>query len=182
MFHLDHLPNSRPDEKAVICLRRHWIALVTLLALTALACALPWLLWWLLGQTAPGLLSQNTSEEVGRIFTLVFYLAVATFFFQEFVDYWLDMWIVTTERVIDIEQLGLFNRTTSELHLAAIQDVSAEIKGVTATFLDYGDVYVQTAGSVTHFHFQAIPHPERVRETILRLVDEDKKRHAAEMP
>lgn len=178
MFHLDHLPNQRPGEQTMLFLRRHWIDLFKLTAITAFACLAPLALLWLISQTAPDIASQEAGAALASVFLSVFYLAVITFFFQEFVDYYLDTWIVTSERVINIEQNGLFNRTASELHLVAIQDVSAELKGIVATFLDYGDVKVQTAGALTHFHFKSIPHPERVREVILRLVNEDKQRHS----
>ena len=51
------------------------------------------------------------------------------FAFIEFTDYYLDTWIVTTERIISIEQKGLFERTASELDLISVQDATAEVHG-----------------------------------------------------
>ena len=40
------------------------------------------------------------------------------------------MWIITNDRILDIEQHGLFARTVSELRLHRVQDVTAEIKAL----------------------------------------------------
>ena len=76
------------------------------------------------------------------VFLSIYYLATVSFFFQEFIDYYLDTWIVTTERVIDINQRGLFNRTAAEMHIALVQDATTEVRGMLGTFLDYGHVFV----------------------------------------
>ena len=90
----------------------------------------------------------------------------------------LDTWIITNERIINIEQEGLFNRTASELDLAAVQDTTAEIRGILQTLFTYGQVYVQTAGEKGRFHFKNIDNPEHVKELITRLVEDDKRRIA----
>ena len=92
------------------------------------------------------------------------------------------VWIVTNERIIDIEQRGLFRRTTSELHLAAIQDVTSDVHGILQIGLDYGDVFIQTAGETGRFNFKNIPHPEKIKQRVLQLVDEDRKRHKVSDP
>jgi len=119
---------------------------------------------------------------LGPLFTMVaciYVMSVWLFAFLEFTDYYLDIWIVTSERILATEQKGLFNRVASELHLAAVQDVTSELRGMVGTFLDFGDVQVQTAGEKERFQFDNVDHPEKVKETIIRLIEEDKKRHAS---
>ena len=94
-----------------------------------------------------------------------------------FTDYFLDTWIVTTERIINIEQKGLFSRVISTLHLNQVQDVTSETHGFFATILTYGNVHIQTAGTVERFLFKRINNPDDVKFTIMRLVDDDKRRH-----
>jgi uncharacterized membrane protein YdbT with pleckstrin-like domain len=107
----------------------------------------------------------------------MYYLAVWLFAFLEFTDYYLDVWIVTNERVINIEQEGLFHRTASELHLTAIQDVTSDVQGIVRTLFDYGNVHIQTAGEKGRFIFKNIEEPEKIKEFVIRLVEEDKMRH-----
>jgi len=65
----------------------------------------------------------------------------------------------------------------SELHLNQIQDVTSETRGVAATFLSYGDVYIQTAGTRERFNFKGINNPDEVKEKITNLIKSDKRRH-----
>ena len=77
--------------------------------------------------------------------------------------YLLDTWIITDHRILDNEQHGFFSRTLSEMNLSKIQDMSVRISGLIPTFLDYGDLEIQTAGTEPKFIFKQIPHPNQVR-------------------
>ncbi len=112
----------------------------------------------------------------------LYVLAVWLYAFLEFTDYYLDTWIVTNERIINIEQQGLFHRTASELHLASIQDVTSDVAGMLHTFFDFGSVFIQTAAERERFNFKDIERPEQVKELIIRLSEADKLRHGATPP
>jgi uncharacterized membrane protein YdbT with pleckstrin-like domain len=86
--------------------------------------------------------------------------------------YLLDIWVVTDHRIIDSQQHGFFSRTVSEASLARIEDVSVEIRGLIPTFLNYGDVEVQTAGANHKFVFKQIKDPQGVKDTIMRLASQ----------
>jgi hypothetical protein len=81
----------------------------------------------------------------------------------------LDVWIVTDQRIINIEQKGLFSRVVSELELENIQDITSDVRGVIATFLNYGDLFVQTAAEKERFIFRNIPDPYKVKDMIMNL-------------
>ncbi|NQV12582.1 PH domain-containing protein [Candidatus Uhrbacteria bacterium] len=182
MLDKSHLTNSKPEEKTVLFLRRHWISIMKLVFITLVAVIAPLALRLMLGYTAPKLIAAPSADAISAVFFSMYYLAVLTFFFQEFIDYYLDTWIVTTERIIDIEQRGLFNRVSSEMHLPSVQDSSAEITGFLQTFLDYGNVHIQSAGEEQRFVFRNVPHPERVRVTILKLAEQDRLREEHQAP
>ncbi len=182
MITTQHIPNQREGEVLKLFLRRHWITPLEIVFYMTLLIVLP-------GSVAlyffDRLLSYLAHPVLGPIFSIVismYALGVWLFGFMEFTDYYLDTWIVTNERIVNIEQRGLFTRVASELHLSAIQDVTSEVRGIIHTFLDYGNVQVQTAAEKTRFIFRDIPSPEQVKETILRLVEADKKRHEEELP
>ncbi|MEK7452158.1 MAG: PH domain-containing protein [Patescibacteria group bacterium] len=108
--------------------------------------------------------------------TSFFFLCTWLFAFIEFTDYYLDTWIVTTERIISIEQKGLFERTASELDLISVQDATAEVHGFLETIFEFGDVLVQTAGEQKRFHFLSVNNPEQIKETVMKLTREAKER------
>ena len=89
----------------------------------------------------------------------------------------LDVWTVTTDRVINREQNGLFNRVVSEMDLYRIQDVTAEQKGFFPTILHYGNVYIQSAGVKERFIFEQVPSPYRVAKIIQKLDERAKQEH-----
>ena len=107
----------------------------------------------------------------------LYYLTIWIFFYAQFVDYYLDNWVITNDRLISIEQKGLFARSVSELDLYRIQDANSEIKGLFGTLFNYGNLYVQTAGEKELFVLKNIPDPHTIRERLLDLAEEDRKYH-----
>jgi hypothetical protein len=173
---LAHLPNQRENEKVVLFMRRHWIALVALGFGFSITTFLPLSIAWYYWDTLTIWLAHPSGGPLVTIIGSMYFLSVWLFAFVEFTDYYLDTWIVTNERIINTEQEGLFHRTASELDLAAVQDATAEIRGILQTLLTYGNVFVQTAGEKGRFHFKNINNPEQVKEIVNKLVEEDKKR------
>lgn len=84
--------------------------------------------------------------------------------FLAWTDYYLDVVIITNQRIIDIEQRGIFSREISTLHLSKVQDVTSEVHGILATFLKFGDLHVQTAGQQREFVVRCINNPVKVRQ------------------
>ncbi len=182
MMRLDHLPNQRKDEKVILFLRRHWITNTRLVLVSLFFIGAPLI--------AGFTVYANEIEEwyqhplLGPLVStvaIIYFLAVWLFAFMEFTDFYLDTWIVTNERVINIEQKGLFSRIASELPLDAVQDVTSDVQGVVRTMLDYGDVVIQTAGQMKQFHFKEIPAPEKIKEQIIRVVEDNRERKRQEM-
>ena len=102
-------------------------------------------------------------------------------FFILWIDFYLDAWIVTNERIININQKGFFNRDISELKLTKIQDVTSEIVGFIPTILGYGNIYVQTAAEMERFAFYQIPNPNEVKNIIVQLQEKERKSEEREM-
>ncbi|KKP59066.1 MAG: hypothetical protein UR51_C0001G0026 [Candidatus Moranbacteria bacterium GW2011_GWF1_34_10] len=85
------------------------------------------------------------------------------------IDFYFDVWIITNERIVNIEQKALFIRTISELKFDKIQDVSIEIFGLIPTILNFGDVHVQTAGNTERFLFHKVPDPQKIKGLIMNM-------------
>jgi uncharacterized membrane protein YdbT with pleckstrin-like domain len=102
----------------------------------------------------------------------IFYLSVLLITFNSLLDHILDVWVVTNYRIIAIEQRGLFNRTFAEHLIERIQDVSSIKKGMLRTFLNYGDVRIQTAGEMEEFKFTDVTDPESTVQAINELLSQ----------
>lgn len=177
MFHLDNLPGTLPDEKLVGLYRRHPITILGLIVIFIFILALPCAAYLLLHIFRDEYFQNQQFMAVFIMFGGLFFLFVILFVYQNFLDYWLDMWIVTNRRIINIEQNGLFSRTISELRLYRVQDVTAEVKGFVQSMLNFGMVYVQTAGEKGYFTFEDVSHPNQISKDVLQLAELDRKEH-----
>lgn len=89
------------------------------------------------------------------------------FAFLIWIDYYLDVWIITNKRIVNIEQKGLFVRSMSEIFLFRVQDTTSEVRGFFPSMLNYGDVFVQSAGEQERFLFHKVPDPYAIKDIIM---------------
>lgn len=73
---------------------------------------------------------------------------------------------ITTQRVIDIDQRGVFERHVAEATYDKIQDVRYTIRGLWPTIFRFGTVVLQTAGSTTNLELNAVRRPMDVQQLI----------------
>lgn len=180
MLDIHHLPGSDLKEQKVLLFRRHPITLIPLILISSLIIAIPVAIYVGAQIVQPEFLARPGYFTLYILGASLFFMFGCLFAFQLFVEYWLDVFIVTDKRILDIDQHGLFSRTVSELRLYRTQDVTAEVKGILHTLLDYGDVYVQTAGEMERFRFEEVPHPNHVAKLILELAEADRREHLEE--
>lgn len=167
-----HFPTQRPNERVVLLLRRHWTVLAVDITQTVFMLIMPPIVLSVI------LIVFEYSFLPGTIAYITFVLGMSLYYlfaflgyFHNFIDYHLDVWVVTDQRIVSVEQDGLFRRTTSELNIVKVQDVTSTIKGKVETFLDYGDVFIQTAGQQERFIFEQVPHPSEVAKVVLQVHD-----------
>lgn len=177
MINLHHLPNQERNEQTVLFLRRYWIDLAAVFLFAAAMLLVPVALGAAFTYAGMDVFASGFWGPVTSLMLSAYILIVLVITMSQITDYFLDMWIVTNERIINIEQFGLFRRKVSEMRLNQVQDISSEMHGFLETFLTYGDVTIQTAGEKLQFHFKNINNPDEVKLTIARLVAECKKRH-----
>jgi len=171
------LPHRLEGEKIILLVRRHPFVIFIKIGFWLLVALLPPIFFLFLNTAIKAAIP--TALYLPLLYTVgsLFYLYVWLFLVFSFVDYYLDVWIITNERILDIEQKGLFNRIASEQKLYRVQDITAEIKGFFQTILNFGEVYVQTAGEKQRFVFRQVYRPEHVAKKIIDLAEANKKFH-----
>lgn len=153
------------NEHIVLLLHKHWFVM----ARTAIGIVLMLALAAGIFAFLPMLTVQFDSDLVSSLagFGLAVYLMIVLLFaFFSWMDYYLDMWIVTEKRVINIDQQGLFSREISEVPMASIQDVTIDVAGLAETLLAFGTIRIQTAGE-REFRINDIPHLNATKDAIL---------------
>ena len=165
-------PSQREGEKVIMMLRRHWVIIWRYLSMLILFNIIPVLVFAFLFLFLGWTVVPGTPLYLMLVFGIsLYYLMIWLHYFHEFVDFHLDIWIVTDQRIINIEQIGLFNRVISELNILKVQDVTSELKGKVQTMLNYGNVYIQTAGTTQRFQFEQVKDPEEIARIIIRVHD-----------
>lgn len=164
-----HLPDPLPGEVVLRVIHRDAFVIIKRILLFVLLLALPIGLMFMLDQLFPLLRQSFLAWPIVVLSASAYLFFVWLLFFFSIIDYALDVWVITNERVIDIEQNGFFSRSVSEQHLSKIQDVSSEVHGFWPTIWKYGNVQVQTAGEFGKFHIEEVPHPEGVRDLLIKL-------------
>ena len=90
----------------------------------------------------------NKSRRGGTcLYPFIFLFCLGVFMwmllFINLTNYYLDVWYVTSDRLVDIEQKGLFHRDEAVLRLDNIQDVAIASKGIIQTLLGFGNIRVK---------------------------------------
>ncbi len=178
MFNLKKFPNQRPNEKVLIFLRRHWFVLFKALFLFIIFGLIPPVLYQIGRATDVQVFESIFNHYL--VFPLIilvisiYYLFIWLFLYNQFIDYYLDVWIVTNQKVINIEQKNLFARIISVKELHKLQDATSEVKGFFPTLLNYGDVYIQTAGEKERFIFKQVPNAPQIAHKVVELAHREK--------
>jgi membrane protein YdbS with pleckstrin-like domain len=171
------LIHQKPYEHVEYVLRRHPITFVPKIIVFLILFFAPFALYSPLQTTFPNLLSGPVSFPLIVLFISIYLLTILLFFYTMFTTFYLDVSVITNDRIVDIEQLGLFANSTGELDLFRIQDVTSEVKGIFATLFDYGTVFITTASNNSNIILHNIHHPNNIRNALIRLAEEDRKYH-----
>lgn len=173
------LPIPKEYEKIALIIKRDWITFSPAVVLFLILAAIPLAGYYFVARFEPQLLNTPWLPLIFILGGSAWYIFALLFFFTNFTDFFLDVWIVTNERVVAVIQKGLFNREVAQARLYQIQDVRAIVKGPIQTIFGYGDLHVETAG-LDHgaFHFDNIPKPNEVARRIMELVEADRGYHS----
>lgn len=175
MLSLQSIPNQLPGEQIIKILRRDVFNIFKKFIIFLFFIVLLSFFVFFINSLMPNITSQ-IYFPVLLLAGSAYILFVWLFAFFSFIDYYLDVWIITNERIINIEQEGFFSRTISEERLFRIQDVTSEVKGVFPTIFRFGNIYIQTAGEKERFVFEQVPEADAVRELIIKLAESDRER------
>ena len=94
------------------------------------------------------------------------YLFLLGFVVESFLAWFFNVYIITDERIVDIDFLSLIYRNISSAKIDKIEDVSARTSGAIRSVFDFGTVQVQTAAEKTQFEFMGVPNPSIVQDKI----------------
>lgn len=158
--------NQRPDEEVVLFAHQHpW----------ALAKAGFWILILILTGLTGFLIFHAVVVRLIIVGVILLLIVLATVIRQYIFSN--TYFILTNERILNIEQNGLFSHKVSEAELKNILTVHYEVKGMMPTLLNFGDINIDTSGSEGNFLvLKSYENPNFIHDKISHLANATDKR------
>ena len=161
------------DEKIVILGRRHFVTNIKWLTVACFAFFVP--MFW---SDFPMIAALDTNTTF--ILNVVWYSALLFFVIQNFILWFYNIYIVTNERLVDVDFFGLLYKNINVTHFNRVEDVNYSQRGIFSSFFNYGDVVAQTASEQrsddrserSAFTFNSVANPELVVKIISQLMEE----------
>lgn len=153
------------DESLIKIIRQPWLKLVISLILPVILILLPFfflypLFYW--------------GNKGIIIFASLLLIGLVRLIRNIIIWYW-QIFIITNQRIVDIDQKGLFQKTVSDISLTKVQDVFYKIKGVWQTLTRLGDVNIILDDKKTRIEIKNIRQPRKIQQLILQLKAETLK-------
>jgi uncharacterized membrane protein YdbT with pleckstrin-like domain len=152
-----HFDDQFDDEDVLFVFRKHPVVMRKGLILFMLAI--------LLG-TVPALVKPEMTYFFGGLG--IGFLIGCLLFAPAFISWFFSVFIVTDQRLIQITQKGLFNRSVVDLSLNQIQMVNYQIGGFQETLLGFGTIMMQTYVGDLVIH--NVHHPAKIQKKILTIL------------
>lgn len=101
------------------------------------------------------------------IFADLFFLAfICAYLWHGFINWYFNVGIISDRRIVDVDfSLILYKEVTYTL-LDHVEDVTSKSGGFFESIFDYGNLFIQTAGSEVNTEFINIPHPSSAAKII----------------
>ncbi len=87
---------------------------------------------------------------------------IVSYVWLNFLNWFFNVGVVTNIRIVDIDFTNAIYKEVTEAHLDKIEEITSKSGGFFASFFDFGNVYVETAGEAPNIEFINIPKPADV--------------------
>ncbi|MBD3251369.1 hypothetical protein GF380_02855 [Candidatus Uhrbacteria bacterium] len=170
MFKLEDVIQLKPDEVIRMVTKRHVATIVPRLFFAFLLIVLPFFFLFPLFDTGPS----------GVVVFLVLVFVGLIVAYRTFRLWDGDVLILSNQRIIKVNQTGVFSRTVNEVAAEDIKEASWEKKGMISHLFNYGSVSISALQTI---QTKQVPHPQEVHRYIQEVVDlikEEQRKTVAE--
>jgi uncharacterized membrane protein YdbT with pleckstrin-like domain len=170
------------DEKILLFIREHRIILFFNLLFYSIILFVPFLI-----QLAVRLFDRylfdntiNTTDlfesKYWLVFSILWFAYVLKGYINVFLKWFYNINILTDNRLMDIDFLGIFKVRTEEASVVDIEDVKETQSGIVQSIFNMGDLEVLTASGVTAFNLDNVPKSHKIRDFMMDVVVAERKR------
>lgn len=165
--------NQESDEKILLFLRKHFVTNLSWIIIAIFLIFIPLFLAVIFSMIKINIFPFFIPSGFILVTTLFYYLGIAMYAFIKFIMWFYDVGIVTQKKVIDVDFEDIIHHDVAITKLSLVQDVIYEQTGPIRSFLNFGDVFIQTAGNNPNFDFLAVPQPGNVIHIIQDLIGKE---------
>lgn len=164
----NELGARRPGEKVIFEVQRHPIGIIGIYAtITVMTLVIAILGLVVFPSSLESSGNKTIATEIGAVVFFIMFIFAAVIGVVANKVYWANKWVLTTDSVTQIRQTSLFNRDSSQIGLANVENVTANQKGILQQLFKYGTITTDTAGQVENFVFPFCPNPNYYATRIL---------------
>lgn len=160
---------QKEKETIILFLRSHLITNLPWILISLVLIILPPIILALLSNFGFGFPSIPSASRFALVFALFYYFLVFSYVFISFLHWFYNVFIVTSERIVDIDYSDIVVHNMAETKLNHIEDVRYTQSGFIASSFNYGNLFVQTAGTEENFEAFFVPKPAEATDIITQL-------------
>ncbi len=155
-------------EKVILLLRQHPISQLNKILIIIFAIIAPFLLMY---TNFLGFLPLRFKFA----FYIGWYMVTSGFILESFLIWFFHVYIITDERIIDVDFNSLIFKNISSAKIDKIEDITVSTGGVLKSLVDYGNIIIQTAGEKRELEFENVFHPSKVTKILNELILEEER-------
>ncbi|MDP2585866.1 MAG: hypothetical protein Q8P29_03225 [Candidatus Levybacteria bacterium] len=161
---------QKPNESIIIFLRSHFITNLPCITIAILLIILPIIIWVVLPMLNANITSSLDISRFIIVYVCLYYLIVFSYVFVCFLHWFYSVFIATTQQVVDIDYSDVVIHHIAVTSISHVQDVRYTQSGFIPTFLNYGNIFVQTAGTELNFQEFSVPKPREATYIIGNII------------
>jgi len=172
MFHVSDVLQPKSDERVERVIRQHGVVLIPRLFVAGFLIVFPFfLLFTMLRSGIGGIVFFAACELIGLVMAL-----------RAFLVWDADVLVVTTHRLIDVNQHGIWTRMVSEIPLTAVREVDVLPKKGMRLFGNIGSLRIRTSGAPSELIIGCAGKPHVIRDVIQEMRTQATRREDRQNP
>lgn len=153
---------QKEEEVVILSMRAHPITLLPVLFNSLVFFLIIFLLNFYIAQIL------HPIQTIYINFFFIFFVCV--YFWIHILNWYFNVGIVTTKKVIDVDFSAILFKEITQTELSSVEDVTVKTSGFISGIFDYGNIFVQTAGTVVNTEFLNVPHPSNAAHIIQEIL------------
>ncbi|MCB9813379.1 MAG: hypothetical protein H6772_03155 [Pseudomonadales bacterium] len=154
------------DEQIILLLRQHVVTQVKWVAIVVVMIMLPIL--FSVSEIFSFLPSRFQFASL-----LGWYLLTTGFALESYLKWFYRVYIVTDERIIDVDFISMIYKDISTTKIDKIEDITSLTSGFFSSIFDYGTIIIQTAATKQELCFENVPKTSKVTALLNEMILEE---------